>query len=480
MKDLILTAQDARELQALGALTITKAIKRGPVYVEGTTFEQEGAGYWRIKDAEGNNLPTTDPNSASHLAPVKAGEPVMIREPWKETGLDMPAGYIFAADLSEEEAKKAGGWASPVCMPKDAARRWARVVNVSATYGPEVTPSWIIELVLIDRAIAEAIDAGLPVSTAEPGEGSDYAVYAGDMSSENHDRMMEAIAHGRELLAEIQDEIIKTTVDLAAIPGGAEHITEAATLSAHLDDLKAKEGNLKTSLTDAGAPCPTTTERAVERIKVVQQKAAAARRRLSAEGENVEPRDDDNAAAEEFGKMVSEYDVLRRYLAIEGVGLPPEEPVDSAGEPVELNLEDLAEAAKNAPITTGVCKHCGQMIELGGGYATQAAADAAAEELCDCAQARTARRMAAQIKDARARVRQLFGEEAEKLGFIPLADDDAVELLERVAELIAIGPISSATLNVRGRCKAKLSISSKGKIKVSRSETKSCDLEAGE
>ena len=73
-----------------------------------------------------------------------------------------------------------------------------------------------------------------------------------------------------------------------------------------------------------------------------------------------------------------------------------------------------------------------------------------------------------------------FGERAEELGFVPLADAPAVELLEQIAALIATGPISSATINVRGRCKAKLTVSTKGKIKVSRSEVKSCDLEAGE
>lgn len=84
------------------------------------------------------------------------------------------------------------------------------------------------------------------------------------------------------------------------------------------------------------------------------------------------------------------------------------------------------------------------------------------------------------MEDAKDRVRQLFGERAEELGFVPLADAPAVELLEQIAALIATGPISSATINVRGRCKAKLTVSTKGKIKVSRSEVKSCDLEAGE
>ena len=90
------------------------------------------------------------------------------------------------------------------------------------------------------------------------------------------------------------------------------------------------------------------------------------------------------------------------------------------------------------------------------------------------------RRTAEQIEDAQSRVNRLFGEGAEDLGFKPIAGDGAIELLERVVELIARGPISSASLNIRGQCKAKFSITSKGKIKVSRSETRSCDLEAGE
>ena len=73
-----------------------------------------------------------------------------------------------------------------------------------------------------------------------------------------------------------------------------------------------------------------------------------------------------------------------------------------------------------------------------------------------------------------------FGDDAESLGFKPIPDE-AVGLLENVVEMIARGPISSASLNVRGRCKAKFFRHKKGgKIKVSRSETRSCDLEDGE
>ena len=130
-------------------------------------------------------------------------------------------------------------------------------------------------------------------------------------------------------------------------------------------------------------------------------------------------------------------------------------------------------------VTTGACKYCGQLQEVGP-HPSQAAADETATEVCSCPSARTARRTTEQIEDAQSRVNRLFGEGAEDLGFKPIAGDGAIKLLEHVVELIARGPISSASLNIRGQCKAKFSITSKGKIKVSRSETRSCDLEAGE
>ncbi|PWM75463.1 MAG: hypothetical protein DBX59_01715 [Bacillota bacterium] len=165
-----------------------------------------------------------------------------------------------------------------------------------------------------------------------------------------------------------------------------------------------------------------------------------------------------------------------------GGGYPTQRTANAAA----TRLCDCAEAVANrAPIvgvalavTRGVCRYCGQFAEVGP-HPSQAAADETASEVCSCAAARMARREREQIEDAQERVRRLFGEGAEDLGF-KAVHDDAVGLLERVVELIAKGPISSASINVRGRCKAKFSITSKGKIKVSRSETRSCDLEAGE
>lgn len=163
-------------------------------------------------------------------------------------------------------------------------------------------------------------------------------------------------------------------------------------------------------------------------------------------------------------------------------GFPTQRTADAAA----TRLCDCEEAVANrAPIvgvamaiTTGACKYCGQIQEVGP-HPSQAAADETASEVCNCPTARQERRVHEQVEDACERVQRLFGDDAESLGFKPIPDE-AVGLLENVVEMIARGPISSASLNVRGRCKAKFSITSKGKIKVSRSETRSCDLEDGE
>lgn len=300
MKDLILTAQDARELQALGALTITKPVKPAPpAREEGAVFVGNDAGIYNVENPQGTPYEVAPGKIYETRRPVHPGDAVMIREPWgtvyKEDDPAEPDKVIFAADLTEEDAKARGKWASPVSMPAASAARWARVMGVEVSFPEAGRAVWVIQLARIDRDTAEAIDAGTAEAT-----------------------------------------------------------------------------------------------------------------------------------------------------------------------------------------TTGVCRHCGQTIDLGAMYATQEEADAAAEELCECPAATVARRKRAQVEAAKEKVRQLFGDGADELGFRSLAGDGAVDLLERTVELIALGPISSATFNVRGQCKAKLTVSTKGKIKVSRSEVSSCALEAGE
>ena len=61
--------------------------------------------------------------------------------------------------------------------------------------------------------------------------------------------------------------------------------------------------------------------------------------------------------------------------------------------------------------------------------------------------------------------------------FSPIAAEEPLQLLNAIAEQTARGFITSATINVRGLCKAKITMTTKEKIKVERSETKTYQLE---
>ena len=432
---------------------------------------------------------------------------------------------ILAADSTVAEGQTAYKWASPVSMPESAARRFAVVSKVEPIYNENVAV-WSITLEAVTKAAAEAGETGaLPYSDApNPEEGSDYFTYAGDMSPEDRERMIAAINQDRARLAEVQDEIIR----LATLPTNDDP-SEFKQIDEELKRLEGEEADLRRALEDAGAPSPTVEDHAREKLAAIrsrraeiaaadpkdrvfedldgeEENLAAEERDLSAYLEAIDAAEDDPPgeeppagdgekdppAAQEDEEVGSftlgkcNYCGRERGVTLEGAkggGYPTQKTANAAA----TRVCDCPEAVENRKpeigvafaVTTGACRYCGQLQEVGP-HPSQAAADETATEVCSCPSARTARRTAEQIEDAQSRVNRLFGEGAEDLGFKPIAGDGAIELLERVVELIARGPISSASLNIRGQCKAKFSITSKGKIKVSRSETRSCDLEAGE
>ena len=134
MKSLILTTQDARELDKLGGLTITKPIKPAPRYIEGASFSREAdcADIWHLVGQDGNRLGAGDGVADVFASPVEVSDVVFIREPWYR--LKNPQGgeserVILAADSVVQPEQAAYKWASPVSMPQDAARRFARVCD---------------------------------------------------------------------------------------------------------------------------------------------------------------------------------------------------------------------------------------------------------------------------------------------------------------------------------------------------------------
>lgn len=565
MKSLVLTAQDARELANLGGLTVTKPIKPvPPAYVEGARIVEHPSGEWLLVGPDGD-VTAAEKCGNFYTPPVRPGDAVFIREPWHyrhELNSNEPDAVALASELAPEEAK-GRKWASPVSMPEDAARRYARVVSVGTAYGPGVAPVWLVELEAVEKAAAVAIDAGLPFSTADdPEEGSDYFTYAGDMTVEEHERMVAAIDADRARLAEVQDRIIwmnrrrakiaddlpkaeaePRTPETKTSRADALHIEDAA-LADELGELTVEEGNLCAALEDAGAPVQTVEERARERLAELEKRSLevahsiADTRAADACGTPAELAETREALTREAERLSAEADELAAYLSTaettpedatpaaegpstgdapegEGAAAEADEEVGSftlgkckycgrewgvtlegakgGGYPTQRTADaaatrvcDCEEATANRAaivgvalaVTRGACQYCGQLQEVGP-HPSQAAADETASEVCNCPRARDERRVRERAEDARERVERLFGDSAEELGFKPVADA-AVHLLESVVEMIARGPISSASLNIRGQCKAKFSVTSKGKIKVSRSETRSCDLEAGE
>ena len=548
MKSLILSAQDARELEKLGGLTVSKQIKPAPRYIQGAEFTETAPG-WVLHIPGVRRLGAGDGVADVFAPPVNAGDAVYIREPWyrlRDPKTDEPSDrVILAADAVIGEGQTAYKWASPVSMPEEQARRFARVRRVSPVYGENVA-AWEIELEKVAADVARAIDAGLPYSTAQGEEGaSDYYTVAGDMTAEDRERMVEAIDKDRARLYQVQNRLVwielrrRELANILADPTAADHYDldlakgQIQTIEQQKADLADEEADLRAALEDAGAPAPTVEEMARERLDSVRSEIEAAaldpnraealaqleqlERDLSAyidaaaegaEEAQEEPREDAPAAADtgdapENGEAQEAQDAPTegepgsytigkcKYCGrewgvtlegAEGGGYPTQRTANAAA----TRLCDCPEAVANrAPIvgvafavTRGTCQYCGQLQEVGP-HPSQAAADETASEVCNCQEARTARRVREQIEDAQERVQRLFGDGAENLGFKPV-HVDAVSLLESVVELIARGPISSATINVRGQCKAKFSVTSKGKIKVSRSETRSCDLEAGE
>lgn len=128
----------------------------------------------------------------------------------------------------------------------------------------------------------------------------------------------------------------------------------------------------------------------------------------------------------------------------------------------------------------GTCRYCGQVVNLERERDSQEAADIAASEECSCYDAREERAIQRKIENAQDRIQKVFGSEAEELGFRPINAPEPIQLMNDIAVLIARGYITSAVVNVRGQCRAKISLTSKEKIKVERSETRSYQLEEWE
>lgn len=136
-------------------------------------------------------------------------------------------------------------------------------------------------------------------------------------------------------------------------------------------------------------------------------------------------------------------------------------------------LKDDIEQAKRdgligSIVQDGACRFCGQLkkVETMVGW-THDQCDELATETCGCIDSCTYARKKGQKERAHMKINMLFVDTKDNE---PL-DQAAVELVREAAELVAEGKIKSCMLDNGNGCKAKLSITSKGNIKVERTDT---------
>lgn len=129
--------------------------------------------------------------------------------------------------------------------------------------------------------------------------------------------------------------------------------------------------------------------------------------------------------------------------------------------------------------TLGCCYYCGNTAILD--YpkdATQEVKDQIATKECECTQAKMEREMEQEIQRAKERIIQLFGDESIEMGFEPIPEKRVHSILNTVVELISNKIIRGATIEIDSETKAKLTVSSKGKINIERTQAIKYKLEA--
>lgn len=126
----------------------------------------------------------------------------------------------------------------------------------------------------------------------------------------------------------------------------------------------------------------------------------------------------------------------------------------------------------------GACRYCGQIsTDQPAGLETQEEADNWVTDRCRCTSATMARNLRDRIKEAKDRVRELWGEGCERYGFQPV-EYGIIQSLCDLVELAAAGSVRSTTVQIADHGKASICVSTKGTIKVARIEAKTCQMEA--
>lgn len=129
----------------------------------------------------------------------------------------------------------------------------------------------------------------------------------------------------------------------------------------------------------------------------------------------------------------------------------------------------------NLVTRTCACKCCGQMTNLDlPSEWSNAFCDEAATEFCDCYDSKVYTQKKKQKERAIKAVEEQFGENAGK----NKVDEEVKELLLIIIDQVVENRISSGSVDIGCGLKAKISITSKGAVKVERSRTEKTTKEA--
>lgn len=120
-------------------------------------------------------------------------------------------------------------------------------------------------------------------------------------------------------------------------------------------------------------------------------------------------------------------------------------------------------------VLTGSCIYCGQIRQIEGQEGmSEEERNRKATELCDCKEAKTAQEKAETRTKAEKNIHQMFGEDFP----------ETEEILLAAVKYIESGEIDSITIDTGMRVKGKVSMTSKGNIKVERTKTLKTSLES--
>lgn len=126
----------------------------------------------------------------------------------------------------------------------------------------------------------------------------------------------------------------------------------------------------------------------------------------------------------------------------------------------------------------GTCNYCGQIHFIGCSESdSETQCNKTATYLCDCPDAKHERKIQDQITTSKDRVSKLFGDKSKEYGFAPIENEKTLTMLNNAVENIAYGYAISVTFQLGAGCKAKTTLTPKGKIKVERTDTAKYQLE---